>query len=107
MHHIVAYPMPPVDLMPVRSLRVMLVKQMILAVKINRGMRFIHPVLRRHRMVLRTVLITVEHSRVLINIVIWNFWNHTAVKILYILIFSKNFLASQSFILQLHFIDES
>ncbi|MNB98394.1 hypothetical protein D3C75_456440 [compost metagenome] len=58
-------------------------------------------------MVLRTVLIPVEHTRVFINIAGWNFRNRSAVECLHILILSKNFLTCERLVLQLHFIDKS
>ncbi|MNI38700.1 hypothetical protein D3C73_928530 [compost metagenome] len=58
-------------------------------------------------MVLRTVLITIEYTRVLINIAVWNFRNRTAMKCLHTLIFSKDLLTRKRFVLEFHFIDES
>ncbi|MNI73540.1 hypothetical protein D3C73_1295530 [compost metagenome] len=64
MHHVIADPVPPLHIMPVRSMLVILIEQMVLSIKIQRCMRFIHPVTWRYSMISGAEAVTVIDATV-------------------------------------------
>src|SRR5687767_14485520 len=77
--HVIADPVPPMNLMPEGPGRIVLIEQMILAIVIKRRMGFIHPMSGRQSMILRPVAVAVINGRIDTDLFICDFWDRISV----------------------------
>ena len=62
LHHVIADPVPPTDIPPIGTDRIILIEQMPFSVIAEQRMRLVHPVRGRRGMILRTIPIAFQHA---------------------------------------------